>query len=131
MDQGGITNRVAQTPQRQQKNACEQSYKSAPFHSSSSMMRAWKVEILVPGHFQASLARPALTQVWDKKVSMSQPHCVATWGSNTPRSFPLAMWSPCLPTSRASGLETDSNGERTEMSMRISGSSPLLIGVTR
>jgi hypothetical protein len=65
-------------PERQQEKSREQVEEATPFHLFSSMIKAVKPMTLVSGHFQAFSGRPALAQVWRRKVAISQLYWVAT-----------------------------------------------------
>jgi hypothetical protein len=69
INEGGITDGFRHTPPPEQENSDQKTYESTPLHFSSFTIRAVKTESLVSGHFQAFLDRPALRQVWHRKVS--------------------------------------------------------------
>src|ERR1041384_6103637 len=84
LDKGRMPERLHEPPGQQEQKR-RQSKKSPPSHHDSSIISVVKTRISVSGRSQASFGSPAFTHVCCRNFFMSQPYCVATCGSSTPR----------------------------------------------
>ena len=98
---------------------------------SSLKTSAENFSTTVNGSRQTPRLSPALTHVWSRNVSRSQPYSVATCGKSSPAKRPRLTIRPSRPTMTSSKAVTRSIGPMTEISMNTFASSSRRTGRKR